>query len=29
MNMFYCEICDKKIIDKSRNKHNKTKVTIL
>ena len=23
--MFYCEICDKKVIDKSRNKHNKTK----
>ena len=23
--MFCCEICDQKIIDKSRNKHNKTK----
>ena len=25
MKVFYCEICDKTIINKPRNKHNKTK----
>ena len=25
MNIFYCEICDERIINKSRNKHDKTK----